>query len=439
MRKFKAIIGLCVFAALLCGCNMKSVDDLYCLPKRSESYTNFQNEIDRVMGGMEYSAPLSGENLQTVQMADLDGDGQDEYLLFAKGSAERPLHIFIFARQANEFHLLDRIDSTGSNFQQVEYVQIDGQGGVEIVIGRQLSDQLVRALSVYSLRNGQMEELLKTTYTKFVCPDMDSDGNRELLLLHPGATDADSGVAQLYDMQNGLLERLAQTNMSMPAENIKRIMVSKLYEGIPAVYVASDDGNAGMITDVYALISGQFTNVTFSNESGTSVQTLRSYYVYAEDFDADGVLELPNLINVKLPENGVQQQSQYVIRWYNMCADGSEVDKLYTYHNFAGGWYLQLRNDLAPRIAVIQRGNSYEFYLWNEDFSQSEKVLTIHVLTGAKREEQGTVNNRFVLHRTETVVYAAELEVASGAYDMSRDGLINNFHLIVRQWNTGET
>ena len=439
MRKISIYLCLLVLAVFLGGCNMKSVDDLYCLPKRSEAYTNLQNEIDRVMGGMEYSAPVSGENQQTVQMADLDGDGQEEYLLFAKGSSENPLQIFIFAREDNEYRLLDHIESAGSTFQQVEYVRMDDRGGMEIVVGRQLSDQLVRSLSVYTLRNGQLEEILKTTYTKFVCPDMDSDGNREILLLHPGETDVTNGVAELYNMHDGLLERMAQANMSRPAENIKRIMVSKLYGGTPAVYVASDAGNDGIITDVYALVDGVFTNVTFSNESGTSVQTLRSYYVYADDFDGDGILELPDLINVKLPENVVQQQSQHVIRWYDMCADGSEVDKLYTYHNFSGGWYLQLRNDLAPRTAMIQRGNSYELYLWNEDGTDVQKLLTIHVLTGAKREEQGTINNRFVIHRTETVVYAAELEVASGAYGMSRDGLINNFHIIVKDWNTGET
>lgn len=436
MRKIRIIFCLLALAVFLGGCNMTSVDDLYCLPKRSEAYTNLQNEIDRVMSGLEYSAPISGENQQTVQMADLDGDGQEEYLLFAKGVN---LQIFIFAREKNEYRLLDHIESAGSAFQQVEYVRMDNRGGMEIVVGRQLSDQLVRSLSVYTLRNGQLEEILKTTYTKFVCPDMDSDGSRELLLMHPGETDTDNGIAELYDISSGLLERVAQANMSEPAANIRRIMVSRLHEGIPAVYVASDAGNDSMITDVYALVNGQFTNVTFSNESGTSVQTLRSYYVYAVDFDSDGVLELPDLINVKLPENAVQQQSQHVIRWYDMCADGAEVDKLYTYHNFSGGWYLQLRNDLAPRTAVIQRGNSFELYLWNEDFSGAEKLLTIHVLTGAKREEQGSINNRFVIHRTETVVYAAELEVASGAYGMSRDGLIDNFHMIVHDWNTGET
>lgn len=436
MRKYGLLLSLVLLAVLLAGCNVTSVDDLYALPKRSEAYTNLQGLIDGLMQGLEYSAPISGEHQQTVQMADLNGDGRDEYLLFAKGTN---LHIFIFSREENECRLLDHIESAGYAFQQVEYVDMDHRGGVEIVVGRQLTDNLSRALSVYSLRSGQIEEILKTTCSKFVCPDMDGDGDRELVLLRSNQTEGGNGIAELYDMQGPQLERVAQANMSRPAGSIKRIMVGKLYEGNPAVYVASDAGNDALITDVYALVNKQFTNISFSNESGTSIQTLRSYYVYAVDFDKDGILELPDLIDVKEPEGMEPSQSQHVIRWYDMCADGSEVDKLYTYHNYSGGWYLQLRNDFAPKTVVVQRGNSYEFYFWNDDQSDVDKFLTIHVLTGPKREEQGTINNRFVIHRTETVVYAAQLEVASGAYGLSREGLIHNFHLIVRDWNTGET
>ena len=436
MRKYAMVLCLILAVVLLGGCTVKSVDELYSLPKRSEAFTNLQTEIDRVMSGLEYSAPISGEYQQTVQMADLDGDGQDEYLLFAKGST---LHIFLFARNDDQYRLVDHIESAGSAFQQVEYVRIDDRGGMEIVVGRQLTDNMIRSLSVYTLRGGKLEEILKTTYTKFVCPDLDDDGGHELVLLQSAQSGTDNGFAELYDLRSGQLERIAQVNMSKPVENIKRIMISKLYEGNSAVYVASDAGNDGLITDVYALVDGQFTNVTFSNETGTSIQTLRSYYVYAVDFDKDGVLELPDLIDVTLPEGAVQQESQYVIRWYNMRADGSEADKLYTYHNYSGGWYLQLRNDIAPNTVVIQRGNSYEFYVWNEQQTDAYKILTLHVLTGANREEQATINNRFVIHRTESVVYAAQLEVASGAYGMSAEGLINNFHLIVQDWNSGLT
>lgn len=435
--KFFALLLAVVL--LLSGCNISTVEDLYCLPKRSEAYKNLQSLIDRVMDGLEYSAPVSGEHQQTVQLADLNGDGLDEYLLFAKGSAEKPLQIFVFTGDGDQYHLLDTIENTGASFQQVEYVDMDGQGGLEIVVGCQLSDQVMRSVCVYTMANGQIEEIMKTSYSKFVCADMDRNGYQELLLLRPGENDADNGVAELYAMKDTILERYAQISMSEPADKIKRIMVGRLNDGIPAVYVASDAGSDSIITDVYAVLDNQFTNVTFSNESGTSVQTLRSYYVYADDIDSDGILELPDLITMRMPEGDGASQSQHLIRWYAMNSDGTESNRVYTYHNFAGGWYVELDSSIASRIAAVQRGSSYEFYLWNEEYTASQKLMTIHALTGNSREEQAVSNNRFILLRTDSVVYAAELEVVSGAYGMSRDGLINSFHLIVQDWNTGET
>ena len=133
------------------------------------------------------------------------------------------------------------------------------------------------------------------------------------------------------------------------------------------------------------------------------------------------------------------EEREHLIRWYAMNSNGSEANRKYTYHNYAGSWYVELDGSIAPRIAAVQRGSSYEFYLWDETFETSQKLMTIHALTGSKREEQAVLNNRFVLLRTDSVVYAAELEVVSGAYGMSREGLINSFHLIVQDWNTGET
>ena len=84
--KKKWIVGLMLLAVvlLLTACNMRTFEQLYAPPKRSDAYRNLQNMIDQVMVGYEYSAPLAGQELQAVQMADLDGDGQVEYLLFAK-------------------------------------------------------------------------------------------------------------------------------------------------------------------------------------------------------------------------------------------------------------------------------------------------------------------------------------------------------------------
>ena len=66
---------------LLTGCQMRTADQMYSIPMRSEADGSLQQVIDQAMIGMEYCAPRSGENQQAVQMADLDGDGISEYLL----------------------------------------------------------------------------------------------------------------------------------------------------------------------------------------------------------------------------------------------------------------------------------------------------------------------------------------------------------------------
>lgn len=433
----------CIFPVLavllLSGCNIRTVEDMYRLPKRSEEFTNLQSVMDDAMTGFEYSAPISGEHQQTVQMADLDGDGSVEYILFAKGTSDKPLQIFIFAGDGEAYGLVDTIECNGSAFEQVEYVRMNGRPGYELVVGRQVSDQVLRSVSVYSMFDGQMEQLMTANYSKFLCSDMNNDGRSELLILRPDDSDSENGVAELYSEDNGTMARSAQVNMSAPADKIKRIILGKLEGGVTAAFVASHVEPSAIITDVYAVVDGTFTNVSFSNESGTSVQTLRNYYVYADDIDDDGILELPSLITMRLPLDSKSTEDQYIIRWYSMTADGQEVNKMYTYHNFVGGWYLQLDDLIAERIAVTQMGNSFAFGVWDPEYTTFEKLMTIYVLTGQKREEQAYEDNRFVVYRSDSTVYAANLEVASSAYDMTKDSVIGNFNLILQDWKTGET
>lgn len=437
-RKLK-ILSAVLAALLLSGCSMQMLEDLYRVPRRSEAYNDLQSAIDRGIGDREYCAPLSGENLQTVQMADLDGDGIQEYLLFAKGNSDKPLQILIFRLENEEYVLSDTIQSTGAAYDVVEYARVDDKPGYELIVGYQISDQLARSVFVYSFREGKAVPLMAANYTKFVPYDINADGRSELMVLHAGESDEASGVAELYYYTGSAMERSNQASMSETVDQLKRIVAGKLHGGQPAVYVASAVGESAIITDVFAMVDGRFANVSFSNESGTSVQTLRNYYVYADDIDDDGVVELPNLITMRSPADLNIATMQYLIRWYAMTAAGEEVDKLYTYHNFQGGWYMTLDSAWAARVAVLQRGNSFEFYVWDEAFSEAQKLMTVYTFTGADREELSLRDNRFILYKSDTVMYAADLDVSSAAYGITPDLLIKSFHLIHQDWKTGET
>jgi hypothetical protein len=429
------LVLLLAAVLLLTGCAMQTVDMMYCLPRRSDAYDQLQQVIDRHMSGLQYSAPTAGENQQTVQMADLDGDSVAEYLIFARGSAENPMKILIFRSAGATFEHMTTLESQGTSFDHVEYVEMDGNPGVEIVAGRKLSDQVMGAVSVYTFSKGEAEQLMNSGYAKFLCSDLDSDGKSELMILSAAADNSGNGVAVLYNYTGGQLERSAEVNLSEPADCIKRIMVGRIHGGIPAVYVASSFNGSAIVTDIFAVKQGVFTNISFSNESGTSVKTLRNYYVYADDIDDDGILELPSLIT--MPKQGRGQQ--YLIRWFAMDVTGNEVDKKYTFHDYAGGWYLELNDSWATRLWVEQEENAWVFRILDETEKEYKEVFRIFAFTGDSRDAAAVEYNRFVLYRTDSVVYAAKLEASSAAWGITEEEIMKAFRLIVMDWQTGET
>ena len=439
MKRIVALLVLLATVLALSGCVTMTVDQMYALPKRSTKFNNLQTAIDSAMTGLDYAAPVSGENQQTVQMADLNGDGEDEYLLFARGTGEKPLQILIFGRSDDSYTLLETIESLGSAFQLVEYVNMDDKPGVELIVGRSVADQVMGAVAVYTFSGGQAEQLMSVSHREFVTADLDSNGLAELMVISDGASENSNAVAFLYSYQGGTMVRSGEVNLSAPAANVKRIMVSGLSVGVSAVSVASAVEESAIITDVFALKDGQFTNVSFSNDSGTSVQTLRNYYVYADDIDDDGELELPSLITM----TGAHQRSgdgmQYLIRWYTMTIDGGEVDKMHTFHNYDAGWYIMLDSALAYRTLVTQDGSTYTFYIWDEAFTNPQKVLTVYALTGSDREAAALTDGRFVLHRGDGVIYCAKMEDIVAQSGITQEDLADHFRLIQLEWKTGET
>ena len=172
-----------------------------------------------------------------------------------------------------------------------------------------------------------------------------------------------------------------------------------------------------------------------SQEAG--VQTLRNYYVYPEDVDKDGVVELPSLVLVKPMSVTWGLEEQHLIRWYSVDSAGEQTNKMVSYHNFSDDWYLEISSQWANHIKVYQVGSNFAFYMWDKDFEKAEPIFTIYSLSGSDRETQATQDGRFALHRTEDVIYAARIENPDLEPGITEEYLINSFHLIHRDWNMG--
>lgn len=431
MKKKYVLAGiLLLLASLLTSCGYSTVEEMYRIPKRSQEYTFLQSTIEQAMTGLEFASPTMGDNQQTVQTADLDGDGKTEYLVFARDSSDKPLKVLIFHETEDEkYFLMERLEMNGSSFEQVIYADMDGCPGTELIIGRRLTNQVMRIAAVYSFADGQGEQQINTIYSKFLTADLTRDGKQELIVIREGDTDVSAGSAVVFRWGNSDVERTREIRLSQRVEQIKRLKVSRLESGDPAVYISSTINDSAIVTDVLVMQGTDFVNLNSTGKLAYSVQALRNYFLYMNDVDEDGVMELPSLMEMRPVKPEEQGRSQQMVYWYSIDMDGKEIPKMYTFHNVENGWYLLLDvpAEVARRIAVERDGNSLRFYIWEEE---AKPLFTLNAYSGDDRNQEAQTNNQFVLYQTNSVVYAAKLEVQSAAYGITQESLTGAFRLM---------
>ena len=439
MKKRILLICALMAALLLSGC-ARTIDELYSPPKRSDEYSRLQAAIDIAMAGLNYSAPLSGEHQQAVQMADLDGDGSDEYLVFAKGDSDKPMQILIFKqRSENNVEISEIITSNGSAFELVQYEDIDGKPGLELVVGRQVSEQLMGGVSVYSFSSGRAERLMNAGYSKLLTLDMGGSEQKELLLVQRGESEQANAIAVLYRYRAKSMVRSVEVELSRPANSVKQVTAGKLQCGTQAVFVSSATEESSIRTDILMLQDERLRKVPVMGPLLETVQTLSNYYVFAEDVNDDGIMEVPSLIPVRPLVTSWNEVEHHLVRWYSVDKEGMPTDKLHSFHNFSDGWYLQLERKWITRLTVNQVGSTYAFYMWDEASEVADPVFTVYALSGSDRKTQATEDGRFELQSSADVIYAARLESAAADYGFDEQYLRTGFHLVHQEWNSGVT
>ena len=186
-RIMSGLLALCIALSVLplsaCTAPKLTLDpeELYALPELPERYTALNKQLSDIQeSGAEYAAPVSGSNIQPVQMVDLDGDGREEALAFFRQSdGEKPLKIYVFTDNGDSYAQTAVIEGSGLAVYSIAYSDMNGDGRMEIIVGWRVSMEL-QALAVYALEPDGARELMRTNYVKYAVADLNSDGTQEM-------------------------------------------------------------------------------------------------------------------------------------------------------------------------------------------------------------------------------------------------------------------
>ncbi len=441
IKKLLFVCVIAVFFAVLTGCMATSAEELYSLPQSSERYVQIQNKVDQLQeGGLEYAAPTAGSHRQSIQLQDIDGDGTEEAVVFFRTDEDgkKPLCIYILRDNGVTFEVAAVIEGDGTSIDSVTYVDMNGDGILEIAVGWQMTTS-VKNLSVYSVKDYQPVQLVFSNYSNYTSADMDGDGAAEILLLHTGTSETAGDVTMYMLMDDG--EVVSSTAyLSAVAERTSRVQTGLLSDKRRAVFVDSAC-EEGVITDIITYIDGSLVNVTINDETMNS-DTFRSYGVYCSDINFDGVMEIPEPVQF-MPQS---ETLYYAINW-NTCSGSGESDvAMTTYHNYPDGWYLVLPEQSIENITIrredrVSGERAVVFsIITGETDADGNPVLhdfmEIYALSGDNKEDRAKLSGRFTVARNDEQIFAVWI-MSGGEQYMTRDYVNENFKLIHTTWLTG--
>lgn len=437
--------------SLLSGCTFKSGDELLKTPKPSTTYESLQKQINNITSqGAIAVSPQAGENRNTVQLMDLDLDGEDEAVaFFCESKNPDKFHIYVFQRENEEYISAGSVSSTAAQINSVSYPTLSPDGQKGILISWKLSgDNSTSGMTVCAFSNEKLITLLETTYQSFITSDLDNNGTDDLILFTKDETNR--RIAQLYikEENSSKLTLKGEAILSPETQNIVSLKQGLLRGYQHAIFAESKvELSTGLMTDIFVYDSDGFRNITLESEDGVKHSTYRPVSVPSTDVNNDQVTEVPLAILMPLSSStsnsinsSTASDAAYMLDWYAFSTGDAPVRVCTTYQNVSENWQFMISDAWRKSVTVVKSTDENETKTTFLDYSSQNnpvELLTIHRLTGDMRSYYASQESMFELARTATEIYTVSIpeNAVNSQLKLDYDQIKERFSIISQSWS----
>ena len=393
-------------------------DGLLSLPRLPEEYVGLQKLYDEILAeGAAYVSAKSGANRQSVQLADFDSDGENEVVSFFK-NADGTFSVYIHKKFDETYFEIGKADGVGKNIRSVDYINMNAMGELALLVTWDLEDSLQSALSVYSVRDGEMQNVLDLQYLSYYVTDMDLDAQDDIIAVSRDSGEQFNSVA-MYSFDGSKCEVKGKTQLSIESDKVVNMVAGLTTSGKRAVYIDSSTLESEYVTDIiYCQNDGALMNESIDTESGSANVTKRHINVYSSDIDNDGIVEVPLAKMFTGYTDPLSSDTRWKINWSEIETGKIVNNSMNTFHNSLEGWFFILPEkwDTDVSAAIVNESNVSQttffvpYEIADENYSMSydetNSLVTIYAVS-ADNADTFIRKNRDVtiIKETETTVY----------------------------------
>ncbi len=394
------------FLILFCGCSSDVQSDVFALPQMPETHSALLDTVEQVRSeGFEFAEPRSGFNRRPLNLVDLDGDGEEEGIVFLRDVVDSyKTYIYIFEQTESVFSLFDVLEGKENEIYTVSYSSLLDGKGYEIIVKWGADEESAHMVTAYTLTSDGAEKVFETDVEQFSVSDIDGDGGNELLAV---ANKGGHIFAELYAARAGEMKKRGSVHLSEHNGKVIRILSGKATQSINAAFIERES-DAGVITDVIAYKDGEYINLVPDGD----ICRIRAL---CADVDGDGIVELPKETDVASEGNG--RDTTYI--WRAVDEKGVIVPKTFTYHSFSQNWYFSMplswrRTVSASEQKIGSERTKISFFTREEIDSDEERfveapLFSVYIFSGSNRKALAAQDGRFIISEREDMIFAGEI------------------------------
>lgn len=393
--KLRVLAVLLVLCTVLSGCMKieQDTENLMRPPKLSVEQQQIFSALSAAAGTEIFlKYPKDGEYRSAFVMYDVDGDKQDEAIVFYTNAADE-LRLNILDKQNGTWYSLYDAAGDGPDIDSISFPKMLSATQSNIAIAFDMRSRGQKTLAIYSFEENRLKEEFKTDFTNCLIQDFDGDSRQEILLLNnlylTGDSEAKLVDNTYFNGKLGIISTLAPLNRDVaeyvqlsveknPASDIVKSETQPDSEPVAAVpsndenayniFVDGKTGNNSYATEIIGIRRNRLVNMLLKEASdGTindySVTTIRPIPMFTKDINDDGLLEVP--MGLRIPGAPISSEESLIslICWNNFM-DTEFYPAAYSLVNST----YQFTFDYPPswddkNISVQQQdGNEWRFY-----------------------------------------------------------------------------
>ena len=371
---------LAVMLTILPGCSVMSpnIDELLRPPQLTAQQSDIHNALQSTLGNgrtIKLKYPKRGEYLSAFVMYDLDNDDEEEALVFYEdANTEYGTRINILDNDGDGWVSCFDYPGNGSAVDQIQFVNVSGQEGCDILIGWEYPNQELKTVNLYHYKDGKLQNLFSNTYSELVLVNLTGSIYSDMVLLESNSSSRPVDAKLVSLLEDGTIGvvgteyRLTDHFVSYFQEQSGRTAY-----GMTAVFLDGYLGDNTLCTDVlyYDRVSGNLASKLMYGEDDYTQQTLRSLEIGSMDIDGDGITEIPILEPLPGYDASLGDEAMYLINYSAVDSTGI-VRYTSVVMNLDAGYMLEFPDSWRDKVTITKQDKSNEWHFWIYDGSLSQ-------------------------------------------------------------------